>query len=316
MSDNTETFFINITRNTGISGLHGIPVKNKHIVRPLMFVTRNLIEQFIKQNNYKHREDASNAKDDYLRNKIRHHLSPQLEKHLPNFHEHLMTVCSHVKDYEDLSLEIMQQFWQQITQAKKGILSVDIKALNAIQNAPSLMYFMTREYGFNKTQITDLLNQEAAIIGQKIVSDKYEIIREREHLIIQAIRQFEPFFETIEKFKKKKITITTVCDFLIIEPHLCDFKKSNTLYVDLDKITLPLTIQTWQDGDKMKPLGMKGQKNISDILTDKKVNNTQRKTFNVLKNADGKIIALFPFCVSEDYKVVTESKLVLAMIKK
>jgi tRNA(Ile)-lysidine synthetase-like protein len=66
----------------------------------------------------------------------------------------------------------------------------------------------------------------------------------------------------------------------------------------------------------MKPLGMKGKKNISDILTDKKVNNAQRKTYNVLKNADGKIIALLPLSVGEDYKVDTESKLVLAMIKK
>ena len=316
LSDNTETFFINITRNTGISGLHGIPVKNKHIVRPLMFATRDLIEQFIKHNNYKHREDASNAKDDYLRNKIRHHLSPQLEKHLPNFHEHLMTVCTHVKDYEDLSLEIMQHFWQQITQHKKGVLSVNIKALNSIQNAPSLLYFMTRQYGFNKVQILDLLKNEIELVGKKIVSEKYEIIREREHLIIQEIKTIEAVFEEITKFKKTKVTETSVCDFTFIEPHLCDFKKANTLYVDFDKITLPLTIQTWQDGDKMKPLGMKGQKNISDILTDKKVNNTQRKTFNVLKNADGKIIALFPFCVSEDYKVDSKTKLVLAMIKK
>jgi tRNA(Ile)-lysidine synthase len=316
LSDNTETFFINITRNTGISGLHGIPVKNKHIVRPLMFATRDLIEQYIKQNYYKHREDASNAKDDYLRNKIRHHLSPQLEKHLPNFHEHLMTVCTHVKDYEDLSLEIMQHLWQQITQHKKDVLSVNIKALNSIKNAPSLMYFMTREYGFNKVQILDLLKNETESVGKKIVSEKYEIIREREYLIIQPIRQFEPFLVIIDKLKKKKTTNTSFCDFLIIEPHLCDFKKANTLYVDFDKITLPLTIQTWQDGDKMKPLGMKGQKNISDILTDKKVNNAQRKTFNVLKNADGKIITLYPFCVSEDYKVDSKSKLVLAMIKK
>ena len=316
LSDNTETFFINITRNTGISGLHGIPVKNKHIVRPLMFATRDLIEQYVKKNNYKFREDESNAKDDYLRNKIRHHLSPQLEKNLPNFHEHLMTVCRHVKDFEDLSLEILQNYWQQITHHKKGVLSIDIKALKHIQNAPSLMYFMTRHYGFNKTQITDLLIQDEAVIGQKIVSDKYEIIREREHLIIQEIKAFKPVFEVIKKLKKTKVTETSVCDFTIIEPHLCDFKKTNTLYVDFDKITLPLTIQTWQDGDKMKPLGMKGQKNISDILTDKKVNNTQRKTYNVLKNADGKIIALLPLSVGEDYKVDTESKLVLAILLK
>jgi tRNA(Ile)-lysidine synthase len=227
-----------------------------------------------------------------------------------------MTVCTHVKDYEDLSLEIMQHFWQQITLHNKGVLSVNIKALNSIKNAPSLMYFMTREYGFNKVQILDLLKNETESVGKKIVSEKYEIIREREHLIIQEIKIIEAVYEEITKFKKTKVTETSVCDFTFIEPHLCDFKQTNTLYVDFDKISLPLIIKTWQDGDKMKPLGMKGQKNISDILTDKKVNNTQRKTFNVLKNADGKIIALFPFCVSEDYKVDSKTKLVLAMIKK
>lgn len=313
LSDNTETFFINIVRHTGISGLHGIPVKNNKIVRPLLFANRALIEQYVKKNRYKFREDESNAKDDYLRNKIRHHLSPQLEKHLPDFHNHLMTVCTHVKDFEDLSAEIMQNFWQQITHYKKGVLTIKINELQKLQHAPSLMYFMTRHYGFNKTQITDLLGNDSEIIGKKIISDKYEIVRERFHLVIQEIKEFQPVFEEIKIIKKNKGFKTSVCKFTIIEPYLCDFKQPNQLFVDVNKLTWPLLLQTWQDGDKIKPLGMNGHKNISDILTDKKVENTQRKNYNVLKNGDGKIIALLPLSVGEDYKVDNDTKLVLAI---
>ena len=77
--DNLETFMINLSRGTGLDGLLGIPAINDAIIRPMLIFTREEIEAYAKENKIQWREDSSNASDNYMRNKIRHHLVPVLK---------------------------------------------------------------------------------------------------------------------------------------------------------------------------------------------------------------------------------------------
>jgi len=71
MDDQVETFFINMFRGTGLSGIRGMKAKTGHIIRPLLFTDRKSIESYLLTNGLTYREDSSNASDKYLRNKIR-----------------------------------------------------------------------------------------------------------------------------------------------------------------------------------------------------------------------------------------------------
>jgi len=77
--DALETFLINFTRGTGLDGLTGIPAINEKTIRPLLLFSREEIEKYANENQIIWREDSSNASDNYLRNKIRHHLVPVLK---------------------------------------------------------------------------------------------------------------------------------------------------------------------------------------------------------------------------------------------
>ncbi|MBK8365642.1 MAG: tRNA lysidine(34) synthetase TilS [Bacteroidetes bacterium] len=79
LNDSIETFFINTIRGTGLSGMKGISALNGHIIRPLLFATREELEHFARKKKLKWREDSSNAGDDYLRNRIRHTVIPELK---------------------------------------------------------------------------------------------------------------------------------------------------------------------------------------------------------------------------------------------
>ncbi len=85
--DNIETFIINLSRGTGLSGLLGIPEKNGKIIRPLLIFSRDEITEFAKQHNLQWREDSSNETEKYVRNKIRHHILPVLKEIHPSFLE-------------------------------------------------------------------------------------------------------------------------------------------------------------------------------------------------------------------------------------
>ena len=79
-NDNAETVIFNLTRGTGTKGIAGIPPVRDNIIRPLLGITRNEIEAFLKERDQDFVIDSTNLSDDYTRNAIRHNVIPVLEK--------------------------------------------------------------------------------------------------------------------------------------------------------------------------------------------------------------------------------------------
>ncbi len=86
-SDNAETLIFNLVRGTGLKGMCGIVPKREYIIRPLIYITRQQVENYCKENNLKFVTDSTNLTTDYTRNKIRHNIIPQLMELNPNFQE-------------------------------------------------------------------------------------------------------------------------------------------------------------------------------------------------------------------------------------
>lgn len=70
-NDNVETILLNFFRGTGLKGLRGIPCRRGFIIRPLINISRDEIESYIKLKNLCYIEDSTNKTDIYTRNKIR-----------------------------------------------------------------------------------------------------------------------------------------------------------------------------------------------------------------------------------------------------
>jgi len=87
LNDQLETFLINLSKAAGISGLCGIPNNKNNILRPLLHITKKQIYTFAKQNNISFGEDYTNESSDFLRNKIRHNITPEIEKINSHFWE-------------------------------------------------------------------------------------------------------------------------------------------------------------------------------------------------------------------------------------
>ncbi len=88
LNDQAETVLMRLLRGSGSSGLSGIPpVRDTHIIRPLIEVTRNEIESYLSSKGLRHITDSSNFETKHLRNEIRLNLLPQLEKYQPKIVE-------------------------------------------------------------------------------------------------------------------------------------------------------------------------------------------------------------------------------------
>ena len=78
-NDQAETFFLNMLRGAGLSGLKGILLKNQDVVRPLLDFSRSQIEAYCKQHALDYCKDSSNNELKYLRNSVRKELIPYIE---------------------------------------------------------------------------------------------------------------------------------------------------------------------------------------------------------------------------------------------
>ena len=85
--DNAESVLMHLVRGTGLKGLGGIAPVNGPFIRPLLTVTRQQVESFVQEYCLSFVEDSSNKSDDFLRNRLRHHVMPLLRAENPKFAE-------------------------------------------------------------------------------------------------------------------------------------------------------------------------------------------------------------------------------------
>ena len=110
LDDQAETVLMRVLRGTGLNGISGILPKRKisgyEVIRPLLEVKRSEIETYLKNNKIRARQDRSNLKDIYFRNKIRNNLLPLLENdYSPNLKELLANLAENsASDYQFLEL--------------------------------------------------------------------------------------------------------------------------------------------------------------------------------------------------------------------
>ncbi len=132
MNDNAETVLMWLLRGTGTDGLTGIPMvrrisKNLSIIRPLLPISRDLINDYAKRKEIKYCTDKSNFKCDYTRNKIRLKIMPQLKEINPSVIEHIYTLSCIVKEETDYFKNKISLFKSKFIKTSKNSIAMNLK---------------------------------------------------------------------------------------------------------------------------------------------------------------------------------------------
>lgn len=266
--DNLETFLINLTRGTGLEGLTGIPVQNDRVIRPLLFLSRQEIENYAKANNIQWREDSSNASDKYVRNKIRHHLIPVLKELNPHF----MTSFLKTEGYLQESLAMVEDaaimIYQQVASEVENQIHFDLNQLLQLPNYQSYLYQWLKEYGFTAWEdIYDLVDSQS---GKQVFATDFRLLKDRDSLILSPIDDSEKEIEFLVNENETEVNIPlnmTFCKAADIS-----VATNKTIFVDADQLVFPLVIRKWKTGDIFLPFGMDGKsKKVSKLFKDEKL---------------------------------------------
>lgn len=314
--DNLETFFINFSRGSGLSGLKGIPVKNDNIVRPLMFASRKEIEVYAKENKLKFREDSSNSSDKYLRNNLRHNLLPGFLKILGGSNETLRKSMAYLAEDELLFEQFILQKRQEIIEESDGFQFIKKSKLLSLSPLKTWVYYLLKPFGFSRSVTDDisvgLLENNT---GKNYFSSTHRILSDREKLIITTQKQkIKPQVLTIEE---SELEILSPIHFQIStfsKPDNFRIKKDNKIaYFDFDKLKFPLTLRKWETGDRFKPFGMKGSKLLSDFFIDEKLSIFEKEKIWLLES-DKDIIWVVGLRTSDKFKIKNNTKVVYQVI--
>ena len=109
--DQVETILINLLRGTGLKGLGGMAPAAGRIVRPLLSATRADILTYLTARGLSWREDSTNALDDALRNRLRHHVLPLLRAENPSLSETVGRSAAILREEEALLAAQPGQPW-------------------------------------------------------------------------------------------------------------------------------------------------------------------------------------------------------------
>ena len=80
--DQAETVLWNLIRGSALKGLGGIRPVREHMIRPLLFTSRERIEQILRDRGMNWRTDRTNFDVEYTRNRLRLEVIPCLERYL------------------------------------------------------------------------------------------------------------------------------------------------------------------------------------------------------------------------------------------
>jgi tRNA(Ile)-lysidine synthase len=313
MNDNVETFLINLTRGTGLAGLTGMKTSHNRLIRPLLFASRNAIEDYCTINGISYREDRTNADTKYTRNKIRHSVVPVFREINPSFDTTITETAERLGEIGEIVNAFISPFREKLVMQHGNLFVIRIKELPAVPYRRTLLFELFRPFGIGTGQLDDLERLTEGRSGSQIFTEKWRIIKNRNE-IIAAPRETgtENYFEisSVEGF----ITVPWIVS-AELKRKTEDFVISgsgNVACLDAEKIAWPVIIRDHAAGDYFYPLGMRSKKKLSDYFIDRKYSLPEKEKKLVMESA-GQIVWLIGDRIDNRYRITNSTRTALTI---
>ena len=319
--DAVETLLMNLMRGAGIHGLTGIHPKNGAIVRPLLGVCRDEIEEYLRQRGQSYVTDSTNLQPDVLRNKIRLQLLPLVENIYSGATENIARSAYYLSEAEKVyNAEISREKDANIGQSPvcevheaDGDCPQCAFPLSALTTSPSplcLLHELLSPLGFNRIQIEQILVSLDGESGREFTSPTHILVIDRQSIIVEPLREPmkplvipEPGIYRLDETAKIRVELPDGDTDISRDPHVAT--------LDATRIQFPLTVRPVQQGDRFQPYGMQGQKLVSDFLTDLKLNTLEKRRQLVVTDATGTILWLVDRRIDHRYRMTPDTAAVL-----
>ena len=308
-NDNAETVLHNLIRGTKVAGLGGIrPVQRSEegisYIRPLLKVTREEIETYLKQQQIPWMTDSSNEEMAYTRNRIRHKILPEMEKINPRAVSHITQAADTFLAIEEYLRGQADRLYREYVEKKENGYWIQKELFLEKELMQSYVIRMVLEQVEGKKQDLTAAHVESilslgrgrtgtsvSLPGGVLASQVYG------NLLIRVPAAGELPLKELE-FEV----------FLWENQQIPE--KTYTKWFDYDKIKSSLEIRHRKPGDFLTVTEAGGKKKLKDYMIDCKIPREERENLTLLADA-GHILWIVGYRISQYYKVTSQTKTVL-----
>ena len=310
LSDNMETAIFNIARGTSLKGLCAIPPVREDVIRPLIEVTRDEIESYLKEKSIEFMTDSSNLTDEHTRNFIRNHIVKDLREINPSIERAFQRLIHSVREDEEFIANLADEALRQCVNPAGEIIR------EHFQSYPKSL------------QSRVILLQAKLITGAQLEAHHIEAIHKLNFTrgsvnlpldycaevtgnVIRFVSQKPPVLPREEWKVNLKIPETKLPDGRILKVRVCTGEEITAgqninkilIYSDPECDTINGTIvRNRRDGDRFRQKGRLGAKSLKKLFNEEEVPVEQRDTLAILEYG-GEIAWIQDFGVSEYFTV-------------
>lgn len=291
LNDQIETFWLQLFRGSGITGMSGMNLDSEIIARPLLPFSKSQIQEYALKEGLTWREDSSNFKPNYFRNFLRLKALPYLKSEIPDIDEHVILLQKVFKTESELQKKYAKSLvkkWESKGQIELKDFDVPLiqfhEALKICNIPSSLMdsiYFLRKAENGKRV----LIENKNAICN--------ELRREK-----NCVSLIKESIKLLYEFKVSK-TRELPKDFSLLE-----------LYLDGDLIHNSLDLRPWKADDIIFPVGMNGSKKISQLLKEKLDQSQLRINHQVLVSGND-VIGIPGISVNRNFIAQNKTKNIL-----
>lgn len=294
-TDCAETVLFNVLRGSGLNGLRGIPAKNENIVRPLLSHSREETAVYCAEYSIIPQVDASNFEPVYTRNRLRNLVIPVLVKEFgPGVEQALLRLAQIASAEVEWTDAVVEQVWLGLVEYQQKELNLNLSELQKLPTGllarilrRSLFECCHDLEGFTAQHIDAVMQLVHCGRTGAQVHLPFDIIAQRGYNIISFyISPPKPAVAEWEVWLPVPGSIELPCGGRLVA-EICippvDFRHTYKYEAWLDiGLVESLQIRNWQQGDRVKPIGMTGSKRLHDLFIDSHVPREERNRVPVV----------------------------------
>ena len=307
--DAVETLLMNLMRGSGVHGLTGIRSNFGEIVRPLLVVSRQEIEDYLYSIGQCFVTDSTNLVDDVMRNKIRLNVLPLLEQINPSVAENIGKTARFMQETEKVVEAAIKHQQEDLIEHNAQKETVAITQLRRLPSPELFLYEWLAKKGFNTTQVEQLAEHLEGTSGRVFETPDYVLLIDRDQLVL-APRKAP--IRSLRIPEEGRYRLDEGCCIDIKNKKNISISRSNDcITIDKAKVKFPLTVRPIENGDFFIPFGMTGRKLVSDYLTDLKCSLFEKQSQLVVTDREGQIIWLVGKRIDNRVRVAEQTKEIL-----
>ena len=324
--DQAETVLIRLLRGTGTTGLRAMAAKSGGcLVRPFLDVCRCDIDAYLGERGLVCRHDSSNDDAGILRNRIRHELIPSLATYNPAIRDRLAELARICARDEAVLEQIARASFDRVARSERGGIALDIPSCSL--EPEGVRYRVYRHAvrkvkgGLERIGSAHLTDIDGMVSGARphmtlCLPDNVRVFKS--YGILRFCREGDgpaSGFPWQEIWEPGEFLLP--CGFRLTVEEVQPENARNGISrdstcIDGEAAPFPWLVRTFEAGDRIVPVGMKGHKKVKDLFIDEKIPMERRRRIPLLFSA-GTLIWVAGVRASAAAALTAETRIALSV---